>query len=90
VRRRRWTKATWSARVGVVLVALAAYIWMLPAAFGGGETSSSSYGYAYPYGNAYGQNRVPVCHNGTTIQVPMATVAEYLAQHPGDTLGPCP
>jgi hypothetical protein len=91
VRRRRWTKATWFARVGVVLVAVVAYIWMLPSAFGlGDSSSSSSYGYSYPYGNAYGQDLVPVCHKGKTIQVPSASVAAYLAQHPGDTLGPCP
>jgi hypothetical protein len=71
------------------LIAAAAYMWVLPSAFGVGGSGSSSYGYSYPYGNAYGQNRVPVCHEGQTILIALPAVAAHLAQHPGDTLGPC-
>jgi len=77
------TKATWLARIAVVVVAVSAYVWALPAAFGGPASSSSS-GYAY----AYGKNKVPICHKGKTKNVPLPAVAAHLAH--GDTAGPCP
>ena len=66
-----------------MLVAVAAYLWALPASFatGGGTGGSSS---NYNYGK-----KVAMCHNGKkTIHVSQSAVPEHLAE--GDTLGPCP
>jgi hypothetical protein len=81
-----WTGANRLLRVTVVLAAVAAYIWVLPSAFGGGSSSSSSYSYGYGYG--YGQDRVTICHKGKTNVVAVPALAAHLAH--GDTVGPCP
>jgi hypothetical protein len=78
-------KATWLLRLTVVALAVAAYVWALPTAFGLDGSSSSS---SYSYGHAYGKNKVPICHKGKTKFVPLPAVAAHLAH--GDTPGPCP
>jgi hypothetical protein len=86
----RRTRITWLLRLSVVAVAVAAYVWMLPSAFGLNQSSGDG-GYPYPYesgGNAYGHDRVPICHNGRTIEVAPPAVAAHLAH--GDSLGACP
>ena len=75
------SKATWLLRLTVVALAVAAYVWALPTAFGLDSSSSSS-------GYAYGKQKVPICHKGKTKFVPPPAVAAHLAH--GDTPGPCP
>jgi len=82
----RRKKATWFARLLVVAVAVVAYVSALPSAFGL-DSSSSSSSYGYSYGNGYGQEKVTLCHRGTTITVALPAVATHLAH--GDPIGPC-
>ena len=35
-------------------------------------------------------NNVAICHNGKTIWVSEEGAAKHLANHAGDTMGPCP
>lgn len=37
-----------------------------------------------------GQERVTICHNGTTLVLPRPAAEAHIRNHPGDTLGPCP
>jgi hypothetical protein len=76
---RRGMRATWAMRLAVVLVAVAAYVWALPAAFGGDDSSSSS---SYTYGPL-----VTICHKGVTITVNESGLPPHLSH--GDTIGPC-
>ena len=81
----------WLLRVSVVAGAVAVYVWALPSALGLNRPSASNgypYGYSDPNGNAYGQQKVPMCHNHRTILVPPPSVAAHLAK--GDTIGACP
>ncbi len=61
-----------------------------------GNINSSSLGTINP-GNISGQGnvqsgnqeRVTICHNGTTLNLPRAAAAAHIRNHPNDTLGPC-
>jgi hypothetical protein len=34
--------------------------------------------------------KIVICHNGNTLELPKPAVDAHLREHPNDTLGPCP
>jgi hypothetical protein len=63
---------------------------------GGNNANSNANSNANPSANQY-QEKVVICHrppgnpsNGQTLTLPPQAAQKHLAQHPDDTMGPCP
>jgi hypothetical protein len=69
LRSKRWTRSAWL-RLAIVAIAVGAYGWTLPGAFGLGSSPSGNsypYPYPYPYGCTSGFSSISSNFNGTPI-----------------------